>query len=181
MDSINNFSLEFELNVVEIRKLNKMYFKNLYKERVSIFFSLLLFFSIVYDFFNLTTGNDFTIWIIRNLFVIIFFLIFQYSLVNTICRLIFRLLKKISKFESIIGKYKLNFNNTVINVHSPLGEITHKWIKIEKAILTKDFFFLYVKERNGYIISISNKYNDERNMEKLLTFVESNVTPIIKV
>ncbi|KAF2511406.1 YcxB family protein [Flavobacterium zhairuonense] len=85
------------------------------------------------------------------------------------------------KFDKFISKYKFNFTNSFINVHSPLGEITHKWSQIEKAILTKDFFFLYVKERNGYIISISNKYDQYRNMEKLIDFVERKVTHVVKL
>jgi len=62
-----------------------------------------------------------------------------------------------------------------------LGEFAHKWTQIEKAILTKDFFFLYIKERNGYIISISNKDTETRNMKELIAFVENNVTQITKV
>lgn len=62
-----------------------------------------------------------------------------------------------------------------------LGEIIHKWSQIEKAILTKDFFFLYIKDRNRYIISISNKDNNGRKMDELIAFVETNVTPITKV
>ena len=61
------------------------------------------------------------------------------------------------------------------------GEIVHKWSQIEKAILTKDFFFLYIKDRNRYIISISNKDNNDRKMDELIAFVESNVTPVTKV
>ncbi|MDR7370091.1 hypothetical protein [Flavobacterium aquidurense] len=175
-----NFSMEFELNTIEVRKLNKMYFKNLYKERVRIFSGVLLLFSLLYDIFNLDSNEDFIIWIIRNLILIILFLMFQYSFVNTVYKLIFKVVKKLLKSNTFIGRYKLNFTNSVIYVHSPLGGFAHKWTKIEKAILTKDFFFLYVKEKNGYIISISNKKED-RNMEKLLAFVESNVTPITKI
>lgn len=61
------------------------------------------------------------------------------------------------------------------------GEIVHKWSQIEKAILTKDFFFLYIKDRNRYIISISNKDNNDRKMDELIAFVESNVTRVTKV
>ncbi|MDQ6471702.1 YcxB family protein [Flavobacterium sp. LHD-80] len=89
--------------------------------------------------------------------------------------------KKLLKFDNFINKYKLNFTNSLIYVRSPLGEFTHKWSQIDKAILTKDFFFLYVKEKNNYIISISNKYNNDRNMTDLIAFVESNVTQVIKV
>lgn len=175
-----NFSLEFELNMIEVRKLNKMYFKNLYKERVRIFSGVLLLFSLMYDIFNLDSNEDFIIWIIRNLILIIFFLMFQYSFVNTIYKLIFRLIKKLLKSDAFIGRYKFNFTNSFIYVHSPLGGFAHKWTQIDKAILTKDFFFLYIKEKNGYIISISNKKED-RNLEKLLTFVENNVTHITKM
>ena len=175
-----NFSLEFELNKIEVRKLNKMYFKNLYKERVRIFSGILLLFSLLYGSFDLDNDADFIVWIIRNLLLIILFLMFQYSFVNTICKLIFRVIKKLLKSDTFIGRYKFNFTNSFIYVQSPLGGFAHKWTKIEKAILTKDFFFLYIKEKNGYIISISNKKED-RNMEKLLAFVETNVTHITKI
>lgn len=62
-----------------------------------------------------------------------------------------------------------------------MGEIAHRWDQIEKAILTKDFLFLYIKDRNGYIITISNKDENGRNMDQLIAFVESNVTSIKKV
>lgn len=177
----SDFSLEFELNGTEIQKLNKMYFKNLYKEKVTIFSIVLLLFSIVYDCFSLDDGNDLVIWIIRNLVLIVFFLIFQYSFVNAVCKMIFQMIRKLLKFDSFIKKYKFNFTNSFIYVHSPLGKIAHKWSQIEKAILTKDFFFLYVKEKNGYIISISNKNKDGRDIKELIAFVESNVTQITKV
>ncbi len=61
------------------------------------------------------------------------------------------------------------------------GAFAHKWSQIEKAILTKDFFFLYVKDADQHIISISNKNTNGRNMGELLTFVESNVTEITKI
>jgi len=177
-----NFSLEFGLNAVEIQKLNKMYFKNLYIERVRIFFVLLLVVSIFYDFFDLDKSNDvdFINWIIRDLAFVIIFLLLQYSFVNSVCKLIFQLIKKLVKSRVFVDQYKFNFTGSSIYVHSPLGEFVHKWTQIEKAILTKDFFLLYVKERNGYIISISNK-NKERNLDKLITFIENNVTCITKV
>lgn len=182
IESINNpnFSLEFGLNLVEITKLNKMYFKNRYKERLRIVVVIILFFSIFYDFFDVN-DTDFVIWLIRNLILIVLFLLFQYSFVNMLCKLFFQVVKKLLTFDRFIAKYKFNFTNSFIQVHSPLGEFAHKWTKIEKAILTKDFFLLYVKEKNGYIISISYKYNSERNIEKLVAFVESNVTHVMKV
>jgi hypothetical protein len=61
------------------------------------------------------------------------------------------------------------------------GGFSHKWCKIEKAILTKDFFFLYVKEKNGYIISISNKCNNKRKISELVAFMENNVIQVTKV
>jgi len=62
-----------------------------------------------------------------------------------------------------------------------MGEVVHKWSQIEKAILTKDFFFLYVRGRNNYIISISSKYNNGRKIDELISFVEHNVTHINKI
>ncbi|WP_431242055.1 YcxB family protein [Flavobacterium sp. P21] len=108
------------------------------------------------------------------------FFLFQYSFVKTVSDLIFRLIKKLLKFDKFISKYKLNFTNSFIYVRSPIGEVSHKWSHIEKAILTKDFLLLYIKEKNGYIISISNKYNTNRNLGKLIAFVESNGTHITK-
>jgi hypothetical protein len=177
----SNFSLEFELTVSEIRKLNKMYFKNLYQERVMIISCIILLLLIFFDFFNLNDDNDLMEWIIRSLVLIAFFMMVQYSFVNTVCKILFRITKKLLEFDGFISKYKFNFTNSFIYVHSPLGEYAHKWSQIEKAILTKDFFFLYIKERNGYIISISNKCSDSRNMEKLIAFIENNVTQITKV
>lgn len=95
--------------------------------------------------------------------------------------MIFRLIKKVLKSENFANQYKLNFTSTSINICSPLGNFKHKWSKIEKAILTKDFLFLYVKDRNGYIISISNNCAGERNMEELISFVENNVVHVLKV
>ncbi|WP_426484751.1 YcxB family protein [Flavobacterium sp. 2] len=179
--SDSHFSLEFELNATEIRKLNKMYFKNLWEGRIRILSGMILIGAIFFNFFYLDRNSDYIIWIIRNLIFIILFLLFQYSFVNTICSLIFQLIKKLLKFDKFISKYKLNFNSSIIHIHSPLGEISHKWSQIEKAILTKDFFLLYVKERNGYIISISNKCAKNRNMKELIAFVEDKVTPITKI
>ncbi|KAF2515577.1 YcxB family protein [Flavobacterium foetidum] len=176
----SNFSMEFELNGSEIRKLNKMYFENIYRERVTIISCLVLFVLIVSDFLNTNEDNDLIIWIIKTLIIIVFFLLIQYSIVETVCKIIFRLAKKLLRFDNFIRRYKFNFTNSLIYVHSPLGEFKHDWSKIDKAILTKDFFLLYIKERNGYIISISNK-DDSRDLNRLLDFVEKNVTHIIKV
>jgi hypothetical protein len=178
---MSNFSLEFELSTTEIRELNKMYFKNLFKERISAFFGILLLTCIFFDFLNINNRTDLTIWIIRNVILVAVFLLFQYSFVKVVCRLVFKIVKKLLKFENFISKYRFNFNNSFINVCSPLGEFTYRWNRIEKAILTKDFLFLYVKEKNGYIISISNKIKNDRNMEELIDFVDKNVTQIIKV
>lgn len=176
----SNFSLEFRLSKDEVQKLNKMYFKNLYKGRVRILFGFVLLFYIFYSFFDLNNDGDLITWIIQNLTFVIIFFMFQYSFVNTICKLTFELIKKLLKFDRFIIKYKFNFTNSFIHVHSPLGEFVHKWTQIEKAILTKDFFFLYVKEKNGYIISISNK-NQNRNIKELIAFVERNVIQVTKV
>jgi len=177
----SKFSLEFELNVAEIQKLNKMYYKDLYKERVTIFFALILIFLIFLDFFNLSKDEDLIIWELRNLVVIILFLMFRYSFVNAICKTIFRITKKITNYTTVLGKYKLNFTNSFIYVHSPLGAFAHKWSQIERAVLTKDFFFLYVKDDDHHIISISNKFNNGRNINELIAFVERNVVEITKM
>jgi hypothetical protein len=175
------FSLEFELNVIEIQKLNKMYFKHLFKERVTYATVIVLLIAIFFDFFTLNTDADLLQWELRNFIFVLLFLMFHYSFVNTICKIIFKLTKKLLKYTNSMGKYKLNFTNSYIYVNSPLGAFAHKWSQIEKAILTKDFFFLYVKDADQHIISISNKHTDGRNMSKLLTFVESNVTEITKI
>lgn len=177
----SHFSLEFTLTTAEIRRLNKMYFKSLWEEKIRILWSMFFIAALLFNFFFLNQNTDLTLVIINNLILIILFFLFQYSFVKTISSLIFRLIKKLLKFDKFIAKYKFNFTKSLIYVHSPTGEITHKWSHIEKAILTKDFFFLYIKEKNGYIISVSNKYNSERNMEKLLAFIENNVIQITKV
>lgn len=174
----SNFSLQFELNVSEIQKLNKMYLKNIYKDRVLLTFCTVLFFLI---FCELRSGYDLIEWTIRSLVLIVLFMIVHYFLVNSICKIIFRYAKRVSKSDSFVHKYRFHFTDFFICIHSPLGDFTHKWSKIEKAILTKDFLFLYFKERNGYIISISNKCSNKRNMEELISFVESNVIHVIKV
>ncbi|MCC9065608.1 YcxB family protein [Flavobacterium piscisymbiosum] len=176
-----NFCLEFDLNTSEIRKLNKMYFKDLYKEKVIIFSGIVLLMVIFFDFFDLNNEVDYLQWLLRNLVIIILFFSFQYSLVNTISKVFFQFTKKLLKYNRFSKKYKFNFSNSGICVHSPLGEFAHKWSQIEKAILTKDFFFLYVKDTNGYIISISNKCKNHHKIDQLIAFVEVNVTPIIKI
>lgn len=175
--NISDFSLEFGLNSSEIQKLNKMYFEHLYKERILLILALAVFVLILINL----NDNDLIDWIIKSLVLIVLFLMFQYTFVNSLSKIIFRLAKRLLKSENFINKYRLNFNNSSICVHSPLGRFTHKWSKIEKAILTKDFFFLYVKERNGYIISISSKATKDRNIEELVSFIEKNVTHITKV
>jgi hypothetical protein len=177
----SKFSLEFELNVAEVRKLNKMYFKRLYKERVTIVSVIVLAFLIFFDFFNLNSDEDFIKWELRTIAFIVLFLMFHYPIVNAICRIIFQLSKKIADYSTVFGKYKFNFTNSFIYVHSPLGAFAHKWSQIEKAVLTKDFFFLYVKDDDQHIISISNKFNKGRNINELIAFVESNVIEITKM
>lgn len=143
-----------------------------------VLFCIVLFFLIFVDLVN---DNDLMEWIIRSLALIVFFLMIQYTVVNSVCKIIFRSVKKLRRAENFINKYKLNFTNSFIYVHSPLGGFKHKWNEIEKAILTKDFFFLYVKAQNNYIISISNKKTAGRNIEELIAFVENNVTHVKKV
>ncbi|KIO54769.1 YcxB family protein [Flavobacterium hibernum] len=176
-----NFSLEFRLDMNEIRKLNKMYFKDLYKKRVMLFLAFMLFVVVFFDFFNLRNDNDFIQWIVGSLFLVILFLLFYYSIVDAICNMTFSLIKRLLKFERFVKKYQFSFTNSFICVRSPIGVFTHEWSCIEKAIITKDFLFLYVKDKNGYIISISNNYNDTRQMNELISFVNKNVTPITKI
>lgn len=176
-----NFLLEFELNISEIRKLNKMYFEHLFRERfifISLFFLLFLIFV---DFAYINEDQDFSAWLIRSLALIVFFVIIEYSFINTISKIGFQLTKRLLKSNRFNNRYKITFTSLEIYVKSPLGELTHKWASIEKVILTKNFLFLYVRGRNNYIISISNKDYDFRKMEELLVFVEKNVTRIIKV
>ncbi|MEZ0182407.1 YcxB family protein [Flavobacterium oncorhynchi] len=174
---ISNFSLQFELNVSEIQKLNEMYFKNIYRNWILLFLGIVLF-SLI--FLDLNIQDDLVEWIIRSLALIIIFLMIQYSFVNSICEIIFRLAKKLQP-EKVKNKYRISFTDCFIYIYSPFGNFTHKWSKIEKAILTKKFLFLYFKERNGYIISISNKKTNERNIEELISFVENNVIHVVKV
>ncbi|WP_343694295.1 hypothetical protein [Flavobacterium sp.] len=173
-----NFSLEFGLSVPEIQKLNKMYFKHLFKERVSALLGVFLFLLI---FINLKSDNDLIDWVIKSLALIILFLMIQYSIVNSICKAIFYLTNKLLKSGNFINRYRFNFTNSFLYVYSPLGGFKHKLSKIEKVILTKDLLLLYIKERNGYIISISNKDAESRNIKELIVFLENNVIPVSKV
>lgn len=171
-----NFLLEMELSVSEVRKLNKMYFKYTYKRKVLKVLCIVLFFLV---FFDLRRDIDLFVWIIRSLSQVILFLIFQQAIVSSISKIIFRLVE--IKSNLFINKYRLIFNSSFVCVHSPLGDFKHDWNSIEKAILTKNFFFLYVKEFNGYIISISTKHSTDRNMRELLEFIENNIIPVTKV
>ncbi|MFC0781086.1 YcxB family protein [Flavobacterium sp. HJSW_4] len=173
-----NFSLEFQLDVSEIKMLNKMYFKHLFKERIVFALLIVLLLLILNDF---SLQMDYLDWLIRSLLLVIFFVIIQFLLIDVISKSIFKLTKIIAGSKKTSSKYKLSFNYSDICVKSPLGELTHKWSKIEKVIQTKNFLFLYVKEQNGYIISISKKESNSRKIEELLSFVEKNVTPVIKV
>ena len=177
----SNFSLEFALNSTEIRKLNKMYFKHLFKERIIICSFVLFFLLIVLDFFNVNRGIDFVQWLIRSLVLVVFFVYIEYSLAKTICKVIFHLIKKLMKFDKFLSWYRFDFSSSFISVHSPLGLLTHKWSKIEKVILTKNFLYIYIKEKNGYIISISNKDSHDRNIKKLIEFIENDSIYIAKV
>ncbi|MCD0467112.1 hypothetical protein [Flavobacterium sp. ENC] len=177
----SKFSAEFELNINEIQKLNKMYFKRLYKGRVTFFFVIIMVSFLVYDFLNLESQEDFFKFQLRSLVLIVSFFMFQYSFVNATCRLLFKLIRRLIGYSSLFGKYKLNFTSSDIHVNSPLGAFVHKWSQIDKAVLTKDFFFLYVKDKEQHIISISNKFNNNRNMIDLITFVDRHVTQIMKM
>ncbi|CAI2768483.1 hypothetical protein [Flavobacterium collinsii] len=174
----STFSLEFDLNIAEIRNLNKMYFKDLYKKRIMFFLAIIL---LVIVFLDWDNNDDFFQWIIRNLFSVIFFLFFHYLIVNAICKVTFRLVKKLLKFEGFVRRYKFSFTNSVIGVHSPLGGFTHRWCQIEKAILTKDLFLLYIRDRNGYIISISTKDNCDHKIAELIAFIDCNVTHVERI
>ncbi|PAM91426.1 hypothetical protein B4N84_28380 [Flavobacterium sp. IR1] len=178
--NLSKISLEFELNLTEIRKLNNMYFRRLCKEKVTFFLILILFYIIFFNFFTLKTEDDLIEWELQNLVLIILFITFYCFSVNAICNVILELISKLVLYTDFIGKYKLNFAASNIYVQAPLGTFTYKWCQIEKAVLTKDFFFLYIKD-DSHIISISNHTSDGRNMKELITFVESNRVNIIKV
>lgn len=176
-----NFSLEFKLDINEIQKLHKMYFKDLYKKKVMVFLTILFFATVFFDFFNFRNNNDIVQWILGSFILVILFLLFHYSLVDAICKMTFRLIKKLLQFDGFAKKYKFSFTDSFICVCSPIGVFKHEWSCIEKAIMTKNFLFLHVKDKNGYIISISNNYKDSRQMNELISFVNKNVTLITKV
>lgn len=173
-----NFSLEFQLSIPEIRKLNKMYFRHLFKERIVFCLFIILILVILVDY---ALEIDFFEWVIQSCLLIVLFVIIQFSFVDVISKGIFKLTKTLMNEEKFKNRYKLTFTYSNIYIRSPLGELTHKWSKIEKAISTKNFLFLYVKERNGYIISISKKDYDCKKIEELLSFVEKNIIQVIKI
>ncbi|WP_166922253.1 hypothetical protein [Flavobacterium poyangense] len=158
-----------------------MYFKRLCKERVTFFFIIALTCCIFFDFFNLENDDDFIKWQLRSLVLVVSFFIFHYALANTICKVIFTVIRKLVRCSNFVGKYRLNFTNSCIYVKAPLGAFAHKWNQIEKAILTKDFFFLYVKDADHHIITISNRGKNDKKRNDLIAFVEHNVTEITKV
>lgn len=176
-----NFSLEFALNLSEIRKLNKMYFEHLFKQQMIFVSIMLLLFLIFFDFFTINFEDDFFLWLIRSLAFIAFFVIIENSFVDAVSRIIFQLTRKLLVFNNLSRKFRFVFTGSRVCIQFPLGRLTHNWTAIEKAILTKNFLFLYIKEQNNYIISISRKDYDCRKMEELLAFVEQNVIHIIKV
>lgn len=176
-----SFLLEFKLNFCEIKKLNKMYVKHLFRDRLIFILVLSLIFLIFFDFTRIDLSVDFFPWMIRSLVLIVFFVVIEPSFVKTISKIFFQITEKLSRFDKFYNNYKFTFTSSTITVKSPFGELTHNWSKIEKAMLTKHFLFLYIKERNSYIISISKKDYDIRKMEDLIDFVEKNVTHIIKV
>lgn len=158
-----------------------MYFKQLLRERL-VFISLLLLILLVsFDFTHINLANDFFDWLLRSLVLIIIFVFIERSFVNVISKFFFQLTDKLLKFDKFHNRYRFTFTSSNICVKSPLGELRHKWSNIEKVILTKNFLFLYIKDRNNYIISISKKEYDFRKMEDLIVFLEKNVTHIIKV
>lgn len=173
-----NFSLEFQLNISEIRKLNKMYFRHLFKERIVFGLLFILMLTIFVDFIIET---DFFQWLIKSLVLIVLFVLIHFSCTDIISRMVFQLTKKLLQLDRFHNSYKLKFTYSDICITSPLGELTHKWTKIEKVISTKSFLFLYIKERNNYIISISKKNYNTLKMEELLGFVEKNIMNVTRV
>jgi len=176
-----NFSLEFPLRLSEIRKLNKMYFEHLFRERVVFVSILILLLLIFLDLSNIDFETDFLFWLIRSLVVIVFFVVIENSFADAISGIVFKLTKRLLKFKKLNSRYKFKFTSSKVCIQFPLGNLTHKWTTIEKVILTKNFLFLYIKGRNNYIITISRKDYDCRKIEELLVFVENNVTQIIKI
>ncbi|WP_164515306.1 YcxB family protein [Flavobacterium ustbae] len=153
----------------------------MFKDRIVTAFFIILVLTIIIDFFNINKGIDFVQWLIRSAILIILFIVIGYALADTICKVIFQLTKKLMKFERFLNKYRFNFTSSEISICSPMGGLIHNWSKIEKVILTKNFLFFYIKERNGYIISVSKKDYEERKIKDLIEFVEKNVTHIIKL
>ncbi|MET3027052.1 YcxB family protein [Flavobacterium sp. UW10123] len=174
----SNFSLELQLNISEIRKLNKMYFEHLFKEW---FVYVLFIVALVLAAFEFVREADFFQWLISCLLTFVFLVVIQFFFADTISRAIFCLAKRFVKYKQFYNRYKLTFSYSDICVKSPLGELKHKWTKIEKVISTKNFLFLYVQEKNAYIISISKKDHNRQEIEELLSFVENHVMHIIKV
>ncbi|WP_420842744.1 YcxB family protein [Flavobacterium humidisoli] len=173
-----NFSLEFQLNISEIRKLNKMYFEHLFKERLIYVFFVVALVMLFLDFIN---EADLFQWFISCLVTLVLLVIIQFFCLDAICRMIFFLTKWLIKYNKFYSRYKLTFTYSDVCVRSPIRELKHKWTKIEKVISTKNFLFLYVKERNAYIISISKKDHNCQQIEELVSFVENHVMHVIKV
>ncbi|RXM43680.1 hypothetical protein BOW55_18870, partial [Flavobacterium sp. YO12] len=63
-------------------------------------------------FLDLYIQDDLVEWIIRSLVLIILFLMIQYSFVNSICEIIFRLAKKM-KSEKGKNKYRISFTDVL--------------------------------------------------------------------
>ncbi len=172
------FLLEFQLKNSEIKKLNKMYIENLLQNIVFCTFSVVFSLYVIFDFINTDSQAE---WLIKSLLSIIFIVVIQMLTVNFISKIIYRIIKRLLKFDKFQRQYKLVFNYTNICICSPFIELTHKWSKIDKVILTKDSLFLYLKEQNAYIISISTKNCEFRKMQELVDFLEKNVIQVLKV
>ncbi|WP_276381298.1 YcxB family protein [Flavobacterium sp. H4147] len=156
-----------------------MYFEESSKERIGAFFFITVLSLIVFDLYN--EENDLIDWIIRSMILILVFLMVQHSVVKSISKILFKLEMELLHCKGFVKRYKFSFTDSFISVRSPLRSVSHKWSKIEKAILTKDFFFLYVKGKNNYIISIANESGHNHNINELIAFVENNVTHVTKV
>lgn len=179
--SANAFLLEFQLKNSEIKKLNKMYIENLLHNIVFCSFFAIFSLCVFFDFINTDSTSDLNQWLIKSVIFIILIVIIQISTVDMITRLIYKIVKRLLKFDKFQSQYKLIFNYTDICIRSPFVELTHKWSKIDKVILTKDSLFIYLKEQNAYIISISTKNCEFRKMQELVDFVEKNVMQVLKV
>ncbi|RYJ37645.1 hypothetical protein NU08_3419 [Flavobacterium anhuiense] len=174
----SNFSLELQLNISEIRKLNKMYFEHLFKEWIVY---VLFIVALVTATLEFVREADFFQWLISCLLTLVLLVVIQFFFVDVISRTILGLAKRLIMYHQFYNRYKLTFTYFDISIQSPLGELKHKWTKIEKVISTKKSLFLYVKEKNTYIISISKKDHNCQEIEKLLSFVENHVMNVIKV